>query len=253
MLSSPRSIAKLMLSAPFWLGRGQAHGPFDGAERRQFDALAVHLGRAMRTHRALARTNGAARGFQAALDRLERGVALVDRDLKIAYANPALEHLLEAGVGVSRNLGRLRLSAPGAQRALEAAAHRLTDPRGIYQGRTVEAPGSDGQVRYTLTLAPALGDATSALAPTARIIVFVADRTRGFLDPPVEELQLRFALSPAEARIAALAARARRPAQIADALGLSENTVKTHLKSVYEKLDVRSLAELVRIVLTKTH
>ena len=234
----------------FFVARDRTQ-PLEGDEFHRFAALMPHLGQAMRTHRALRRAHGVAQSFQAALDRLERGVALIDGELRIVHANPAMESIFEHRRGMARHFGRFRLTAQGAQRVLEGAARRLIDPRGGYRGTTVEAPGPDGQLSYTLTLAPALGDATTGLAPAARILILVTDERRTVLEAPTGWLERAFDLTPAEARIAALAARAMRPAEIAEALGVSENTVKSQLKSVYAKLGVRSLAELVRTVLTR--
>lgn len=226
--------------------------PVEADEFRHFKALLPHVGQAMRTHRALSRAGAAAQSLRAALDCLDRGVALVDRDLRIAYSNPALERMLEDRRGLTRRLGRLLLSAPPAQRALETGARRLTDPRGGWQGTSIKVPDLSGDLCYTLTLCPGLGDATSALAPRSRIIVFASDEHRALCDPPSDRLEREFALTPAEARVAALAARTLRPLEIAKALGLSENTIKSHLRSIYDKLGVRNQAELVRILLTRT-
>ena len=180
----------------FWIGRGRRQAPFDRDERLKFEVLTVRLGRAMRMHWALAKSKGAARSFQGALDRLEQGVALVDRELRIAYANPALEQILQADRGLTRCFDRLRASDSVAQRALEAMSRRLTDPQGNYQGGTVEVSGQIGRPRYTLTAAPALGDAPSTLASVARVIVFVTDKSRANVDPSADHLQQRFTLSP---------------------------------------------------------
>lgn len=52
------------------------------------------------------------------------------------------------------------------------------------------------------------------------------------------------ALTPRQADVAALAARGATNPQIAQQLGVSENTVKTHLKDVFDRLGVTSRAEL---------
>jgi FixJ family two-component response regulator len=54
-------------------------------------------------------------------------------------------------------------------------------------------------------------------------------------------------LSPREAEVFRLVIRGHLNKQIAYALGISERTVKVHRHQVMEKLDVRSLAEVVSI------
>jgi DNA-binding CsgD family transcriptional regulator len=54
------------------------------------------------------------------------------------------------------------------------------------------------------------------------------------------------ALTPAERRVAALAAEGKTNREVAAALVVSERTVATHLSHVYAKLGVRSRTELAR-------
>lgn len=55
------------------------------------------------------------------------------------------------------------------------------------------------------------------------------------------------ALSPREQEILQLVARGRENKQIARDLGISEATVKTHIKSIFARLEVRSRAEAVAV------
>jgi DNA-binding NarL/FixJ family response regulator len=64
-------------------------------------------------------------------------------------------------------------------------------------------------------------------------------------DLPEDGLLVRFAqLTARERDIAAAAARGMRNRAIADALGISEGTVKLHLHNIYEKLRIQSRVEL---------
>ena len=58
-------------------------------------------------------------------------------------------------------------------------------------------------------------------------------------------LEAVYALSPAEARVAALMAQATSLPEAARHLGISPNTAKTHAKRVFDKLGVSGQAELV--------
>jgi DNA-binding CsgD family transcriptional regulator len=57
-----------------------------------------------------------------------------------------------------------------------------------------------------------------------------------------------YGLTPAEVRVALPAADGVSLTAIADALQLTRNTVKTHLKRVYSKTQVRRQAELMRLL-----
>ncbi len=59
----------------------------------------------------------------------------------------------------------------------------------------------------------------------------------------------RWALTEREADVAALLARGWRNADIAGALGISPNTVKTHLRALFRKLGVATRAQAVVLVL----
>jgi DNA-binding CsgD family transcriptional regulator len=61
-------------------------------------------------------------------------------------------------------------------------------------------------------------------------------------------LSQRYDLTPAEVRVACAFARGEQVRAAAASLGLSVNTVKVHLRHIYEKLDLRRLPELVSLL-----
>ncbi|MGC3996422.1 MAG: response regulator [Anaeromyxobacter sp.] len=64
-----------------------------------------------------------------------------------------------------------------------------------------------------------------------------------------QQLEARLGgLSERERRVAELVVEGRLNKQIADALGTSENTIKVHRARAMEKLEVRSVPELVRLL-----
>ena len=52
-------------------------------------------------------------------------------------------------------------------------------------------------------------------------------------------------LTPTEYKIAILVKQAKRNKEIAEVLKISEGTVRTHLRSIFRKLKIKSRAELI--------
>ena len=235
-------------ASTFWVARDRAR-PIEGASIDLLGSLAPHVGQAMRIHRALGRSAREVSAFRTVLDSLERGVALLDGSLRVVYANAAAERALDADSGIGRRFGRLFVMASPTQMALNALVRRLNDPRGEMRGGALLIPDASGGPAWRLTLAPAVGAYIHGQVHTARIIAFIDDISLDMEGPEPAALTAQLGLTAAEARVATLSARALRPAEIAALLGVSVNTVKSHLKAVHVRLDVSTQAELVRTIL----
>ena len=57
-----------------------------------------------------------------------------------------------------------------------------------------------------------------------------------------------YGLTPAERKVAEILSRGLTPTQAAGSLGVSDNTIKTHVARIYSKLDVSKQAELVALL-----
>ncbi len=222
-------------ASTFWVARDRAR-PIEGASM-------------MRIHRALGRSAREVAAFRTVLDTLERGVVLLDGSLRIVYANAAAERALDADSGIGRRFGRLIVRAWPAQMALDALVRRLKDSRGEMRGGALLIPDASGRTAWRLTLAPAVGAYIHGHVHTARIIAFIDDLSLDMEEPEPTALTAQLGLTPAEARVATLSARALRPAEIAALLGVSVNTVKSHLKAIHVRLGISTQAELVRTIL----
>jgi DNA-binding CsgD family transcriptional regulator len=66
--------------------------------------------------------------------------------------------------------------------------------------------------------------------------------------PAPSLLQALFDLTPAEARTAGQITEGKSIEQISSATGISQNTIRTHLKSVFQKTGVERQAELVSLL-----
>jgi DNA-binding CsgD family transcriptional regulator len=78
--------------------------------------------------------------------------------------------------------------------------------------------------------------------------VFVSDPETQITQ--AEVLRTLYGLTPAEAAVASLLAEGKSVKEIADHTTVRENTVRMHLKKVFDKTGTKRQAELVKIVLS---
>ena len=81
-----------------------------------------------------------------------------------------------------------------------------------------------------------------------RALLFISDPTAR-IRPAGQTLADLFGLTPAECRLALLLADGRAPTEITDILGVSRNTLKSQLASIYQKTGTSRQAQLVRLLL----
>jgi DNA-binding CsgD family transcriptional regulator len=78
--------------------------------------------------------------------------------------------------------------------------------------------------------------------------LFISD-SEACSTPPVQRLRVVYGLTAAEAQLTSLMVRGSDMASAARTLGVSGNTAKYHLKSVFGKVGVTRQAQLVRRIL----
>jgi DNA-binding CsgD family transcriptional regulator len=79
-------------------------------------------------------------------------------------------------------------------------------------------------------------------------VAFVNDPLRT-QRPKEELLRTLYALTPAECRVALLLSDGHAPRQIANMVGVTDNTVRSQIKSIFSKTGVKRQGELIRLLL----
>ena len=187
------------------------------------------------------------------LDRLDRAVLVTGPEGQIRFANRAADHLLSRGDGVDATRGRLRAARSRDTDALRHLIERATQT-GTGAGRTaVDALA----VRRTDD-SPPLAIVAEPLAPThgeilgheasPGAILFIGE-LQASSRPSQDRLRIVYGLTPGEAQVAFLIVDGHDIASAARTAGISGNTVKYHLKAVFEKVGVSRQAQLIRRVL----
>jgi DNA-binding CsgD family transcriptional regulator/PAS domain-containing protein len=223
---------------------------FDERDRDHLNLLVPHLQRSLLVFLRLGVLDADRHAARAALDRLPMGVALVGGNGRVLQLNRAAEAIVAAGDGLRVDQDGLRAAT---QRETRALRRLVADAAGTGNGG---GTGAGGVVSLSRPSSSRPLSVLVAPLPGGRLvdegwpaaIVFVSDPEQE-ATAPADLLARLYGLTRAEAALAALLLQGREPAEAADELGVTMNTVRTHLKRVFDKTGARRQAELVRLLL----
>jgi DNA-binding CsgD family transcriptional regulator len=238
--ADPSSALSLTLARPADIG------DFGGEDERVAAAIAPHLLSVLRLRHQFA----LARSSSVLLDRFDRAVLLVSATGKVVSGNVRGQQLLESRDGLNLLGGVLRAMTPAdTQRLRQAVQETDRAARGasIQPRATLRLPRPSGNSDLVVRASPVAPSVASTfgVGELVTVALFIHDPDE---DSPVVEDMLAeaFGLSHAEAAVAARIWEGDSVADAARELGISPNTVKTHLKMVFEKAAVDRQAGLVR-------
>ncbi len=217
-------------------------------ERRFMQLLAPHIRRAAMIGDLLDYQRVQAESFRAAVHQLKTPVILVGHRAKVLFANNAAQLMLQQQLLLTLRDGCLCTTHDAVTVALQDALLRCGAQGKELGGRGIGIPlvvlGQPAAVAYVLplqnrTLPSGFDGATAA------VFVSVAQHTAS---PPHQVLAALYDLTPAEARVMVLVGSGLSTGNAAVTLGVSENTVKTHLSRVFVKANVTRQTRLMQLV-----
>jgi DNA-binding CsgD family transcriptional regulator len=175
---------------------------------------------------------------------------IVDSTGRIIHANVAAHRLIaEADVLRAAN-GRLSaLKAKGGQNLLEVFAAAQAGDAAVGKGGIAVPLAARSGERYVAHVLPLTSGARrkAGVCYAATAAVFVRKAGLDLPSPP-EAVASEFKLTPAEVRVLFAIVQIGGVPEVAPVLGVSEQTVKTHLHRLYEKTATRRQADLVKLV-----
>lgn len=185
---------------------------------------------------------------RAALDRLEIAVVLVDERGGVAQCNRAAAELLDREPALRIGpAGGLEADSPEVQRRLARIVARMVgashDPASRLSEH-LEVP-REGTKPLRLLAVPLHGGAELTGRACA---VFLSDPDAGVVLPE-EVLRRHYGLTHAESRVAARLLRGLGADGVAQELGVTRETVRSHIKRLYAKIGTTRQCDLVALVL----
>jgi len=225
----------------FSIEKAHDKGPVPRSVAEKLDGFRPHLARASILSGRLG------------LDRARSTVATLDAIGLPAAALTPTGRVVSANAGFLASEPRVRVGAgdviqfesgPAQALLMEAISSGARSSTGF--GRSIPVRGTKTDPAFVAHIVPLRGGGLDVFTG-ALSILFITSMVPS-TSPAAPLLQALFDLTPAEARTASQITEGKSIEQISSASGIAQNTIRTHLKSVFQKTGVQRQAELVSLL-----
>ncbi len=236
----------------FSAGRPHRSQPFGDLQRRVLAEVTPHLMQTMRIQERLESIQAGRHAAAGALERSPLAVIFLDRRCRVVEMNSTARRIVESGDGLKLERGVLVAFDTRAEVQLQQmifGAAAVDSGRFLQHGGALSLPRPGGGRPLAAMIAPTGVTGLFPASRSARVVVLIEQPERQ-MAAPFEAFSKRFKLSPAESGLAARLVAGLSLHQAAEAIGIRDNTARSHLKRVFAKTGARRQSDLVRRVLT---
>jgi len=234
------------------LHRTKEAGEFEPEILQLLEDLVPHFQRALRIQREFTRLRLQQQMVQQELDRHILGLMLLSGSNELLYMNPMAEQIIERHGAIDLRDNAVHAFAREAneqlQRAIREAA--TAPPKTVNAGQALGLTHPDHSMPLAVLVVPS---GPGQLAPQfpeehSRVAVYITDLEAS---APIADdaLMETYGLTEREAGVAVAVANGCELSQVAEMEGVSVETVRSQLKSVFRKTGVNRQVDLVRLLL----
>ena len=232
------------------LARNKEQGIADDDLRQKLEMLSPHVRRAAAISRILEQRTLEAATLSDTLDQLLSAVFLIGPDGAILHANDSARKLVSQGAIVSEVGGRLLLRDLGSRAALLEALTwaQQGDANLASYGLSIPFTAANDKAWAGVLLPLARGarrEAGAAYRATAALCLTEVKYQR---PSAVTEMIKLYGLTPREMTVLLTIVENGGIPEVSEILGISEATVRSHIKAVFQKTGTNRQADLVKLV-----
>lgn len=237
-----------LLRVKISLERTADQEPYSQRERALLEAIVPHLQRAIRLRERHDHGLHMRFFFEEAMAKLAIGCLMLDARGRVVSINAWARRLIEQNDALAVRNGRLRavdtLDGRALNKAIDAALAERT--RGACsRGIALRLESAPGMTVLDLVVKPLARDSLLESASSPAAVVYLNDCRRPGIELDPGALATMYGLTQCESQIGALLAKGTCLTDVAARLHVSINTVKTHLRGIYEKLGTSKQAQVV--------
>lgn len=228
--------------------RGPSEHEFSDVQIAPLEIIAPHLKTALYTRRKLLALESRVNDLETTLDQLTSALVMIDATGKTVFVNTGARLILDRSDGICLKNGRLT-----AQSISENARLREIEVKAILtcNGKTATSPGamlvSRNAGRPLQLVASPLRTVIGTMPCKAVAVIFISDPDQRPA-APVEVLRILFGLTRAESRLAISLLDGNSLSESADLINVGQETVRSQVKSIFQKTGTRRQGELVRLL-----
>ncbi|MGJ8687563.1 MAG: helix-turn-helix transcriptional regulator [Spongiibacteraceae bacterium] len=239
------------MEAGLRVARGLKSEEFSVEDRELLYAIVPHLERALRLHVRLNKIESERALYAGAVESLSLATIILDDKGRVLTCNKMAENLISREPEVRLEGGQLSLGDQATTKKLQRLIQNIIDHRNSKEPAVIEAMrvSRDGDFADLGVIArPVPSGEWSQGESVPTVAVFISDSEYG-AEAPVEIIIQLFGFTPTEAQLALLLADGLSLDESSEALGMSRNTARTHLRSIFAKTGVSRQTLLVRLIL----
>jgi DNA-binding CsgD family transcriptional regulator/PAS domain-containing protein len=246
------SIDMAVLKRPSRVGTINISVKYEPEEPRTFEVIGLlgpHIRRAVTIHDMFEMQRSESLALRDVIDALEHGVVIVSDDMTIIYANKAAEARLHDGSIIYSSVRKFAARYQPAQVALSRAIAIGGRSEVSLAGAGIDVPLSAVDRPAVAHILPLERRSEKGrIESNAAAAIFIA-ASGVVIQTAVEAIAALFGLTPTEKRIIAYVSGGLNRAEIAQAQGVADGTVKAQLSAIFDKtgaFDQRSLERLIQ-------
>ncbi|MBV9770480.1 MAG: helix-turn-helix transcriptional regulator [Bryobacterales bacterium] len=241
-LRTPTSISAITMI------REKEKGPCGERELTLLRTLVPHLRRAALLHGELSSLRSQRKALLGHLDRYPQAFLLIDTERRVLATNTPGREIINLGDGLRAEAGQLRTTSAKEDAAFRRVVQQIASDRNSRVSPfSVTRPSQRSSYRLLLMPVPDLGAAPLSV-PQPAVAIVIVDADRPF-SPDTFALRELFAMTPSEIKVTSLLVQGRNMDEISRELGISIETVRTHIRRAFSKTATNRQGELIALVL----
>lgn len=231
--------------------RAKTAGLYTRRDAIILERLIPHVQNALVLNQRLAVADAARGALSGALDRLNVGVALVDHDAHVLFANRIAERVFRRADALFYARGQLRSTNAEVTKELErllASVAATSSRKGDDPGGVLRLPRAQGSP-LTVLVCPARAEMAVALPYHPAAILFISDPSENpRLD--AEYIGRLYDLTRAETRLLNALLEGKRLQDYAEEAHISMETARGYLRQLFAKTGSHRQSDLIRKILS---